>query len=559
LLEAAHPAQPPLFADAPPVSAELGREPITGPVAVADLTGDGNPEFIFSGSTGRIYVFDNRGLRVAGWPRCITSTSSDLVECSTHGADNAPQAAPPVLVDIDGDHRNEIVVAARDGKVHAFEANGAPVDGWPVQLVTPAGSPARLSSDSPAVGDMDGDDIPDLVLSISEPRDPKAPYATWYVTILGAAAPKRPSLAAGWPVATNSYDFLVDRQNRQSPPPAIDMSGPVARALLYGNANANPKDENNPNADTTGPFFLPVDPGTTSPTTGLPRHAEPVQDQNGTQGFSRSATGADSAVADHHGIDPLFARPVLGDLDRDGVADLVLPAATVGTTSSLRNTDIEKTEHRSLLSFWNGATGSMLSASPIALGDLVGAVAPIIADLTNDGYPEIITPDGAGALVAYDFCGRSPEGWPKILGGTMSRSPSVGDTDGDGLLEVVAVTDDGRVFAWNTEASAKSYVPWGTALHDNMNQSAHYGITRAEPEYVSWIPRSPSGGCLLSDETTDELAPPPLLSARGGCDCRMLRSPTPQPNWLTASLLMLLGLLAAMRRCWGTSNGSSTH
>lgn len=545
LVETAKPAPPPLFAGTPSVSAELGQEPITGPTAIADLTGDARPELVFTTSNGRVYMVGHDGSPREGWPRCVASKKA--VDCSTGGADNAFQTAPPVLVDIDGDRRNEIVVAARDGKVYAFESNGADVDGWPIQLETPNGSPAQLTAESPAVGDMNGDQVADLVLSIGEPRDPADPYATWYVTILGAVAPKGPSIAADWPIATTSYDFLVDRQTRMSPPPSIDTgaSGRASRALLYGNAHANVKDPAYPNADATGPFFLPIAPGTISAITKLPRHAEPAHDQSGTQGFSLSATGADSTVTDHRGIAPLYARPVLGDLDRDGNVDLVLPATTVGTIYSLLNTDIEKNEHRSLLAFWNGATGKMLPASPLALGDLVGTVAPIVADLTNDGYPEIITPDGAGALVAYDACGRSPEGWPKILGGSMSQSPAVGDVDGDGLLEVVAVTDDGRIFAWNTEGTVGSFVPWGTALHDNLNQSAHYDTA---PEHVQPLPLTPSGGCLLSDASPNEDESTKVLSARGGCSCSVPQSAAPGRGWFAPMLTLVSVFVAARKR-----------
>jgi hypothetical protein len=41
-------------------------------------------------------------------------------------------ASSPLLVDIDGDNRNELIVATSDGLVHAFRANGSEVPGWPV-------------------------------------------------------------------------------------------------------------------------------------------------------------------------------------------------------------------------------------------------------------------------------------------------------------------------------------------------------------------------------------------------------------------------------------------
>jgi hypothetical protein len=46
------------------------------------------------------------------------------------GADGA---ASPLLVDLDGDGRNELVVATGDGIVHAFKPNGREARGWPVR------------------------------------------------------------------------------------------------------------------------------------------------------------------------------------------------------------------------------------------------------------------------------------------------------------------------------------------------------------------------------------------------------------------------------------------
>jgi hypothetical protein len=41
-------------------------------------------------------------------------------------------ASSPLLVDLNGDNRNELVVATADGLIHAFRANGSELPGWPV-------------------------------------------------------------------------------------------------------------------------------------------------------------------------------------------------------------------------------------------------------------------------------------------------------------------------------------------------------------------------------------------------------------------------------------------
>ncbi|OYT52617.1 MAG: hypothetical protein B6U72_07640 [Candidatus Altiarchaeales archaeon ex4484_2] len=45
------------------------------------------------------------------------------------------------------------------------------------------------------------------------------------------------------------------------------------------------------------------------------------------------------------------------------------------------------------------------------------------------------------------------DGWPKLTGGAVASSPALGDLDGDGRLEVVIGSYDGRVYAWHHNGS----------------------------------------------------------------------------------------------------------
>jgi hypothetical protein len=46
---------------------------------------------------------------------------------------NSDGASSPLLIDLDGDNRNELIVATSDGLVHALRPNGAELPGWPVR------------------------------------------------------------------------------------------------------------------------------------------------------------------------------------------------------------------------------------------------------------------------------------------------------------------------------------------------------------------------------------------------------------------------------------------
>jgi hypothetical protein len=82
----------------------------------------------------------------------------------------------PALADLDGDNRNELIVAGSDGFVHAISRNGSELPGWPVRGDRPplhlgerAFSSGEVTSDvggailgSVAVADVDNDGVPEV-------------------------------------------------------------------------------------------------------------------------------------------------------------------------------------------------------------------------------------------------------------------------------------------------------------------------------------------------------------------------------------------------------------
>jgi len=90
-----------------------------------------------------------------------------------------------------------------------------------------------------------------------------------------------------------------------------------------------------------------------------------------------------------------------------------------------------------------------------AEGNVRGSVA--VADLNGDGVLDVVLPVGCyGALKAYDGATGSLE-WVRQLGPRTQASPSLGDLDGDGKLEVVVASYDGNVYAF--QGGARAYLP----------------------------------------------------------------------------------------------------
>jgi hypothetical protein len=109
--------------------------------AVADLDGDGRLEIAVGSWDGRMYLWDDAGQPLSGWPVAV--------------ADQIISSA--ALVDLDGDGRLDIVVGSKDGRLYGWTLEGRALPGFPYNLGAPVFS-------SPWVGDLDGDSRADIVV-----------------------------------------------------------------------------------------------------------------------------------------------------------------------------------------------------------------------------------------------------------------------------------------------------------------------------------------------------------------------------------------------------------
>jgi hypothetical protein len=148
-----------------PVARRIGtvRPGFLATPAVGDIAGDRRPEVVATGLDGRIYAWVAEGRPARGFPyRAIGERPA------ADGTLDAAFYASPALADLDGDGKLDIVVGGADQRIHAIKGNGAPVPGWPVLARDGAdGNRAKILS-SPAIGDLDGDHRPDVVEGTGE-------------------------------------------------------------------------------------------------------------------------------------------------------------------------------------------------------------------------------------------------------------------------------------------------------------------------------------------------------------------------------------------------------
>ncbi|MFO7614844.1 MAG: T9SS type A sorting domain-containing protein [Bacteroidales bacterium] len=89
---------------------------------------------------------------------------------------------------------------------------------------------------------------------------------------------------------------------------------------------------------------------------------------------------------------------------------------------------------------------------------------PVLADINQNGLREIICGDhaldsGNGAIHVVKNDGTAFPGWPKFTNAWVYGPPSVGDIDGDGLLDIavgdqmISITPQNKVYAWTAVTS----------------------------------------------------------------------------------------------------------
>jgi hypothetical protein len=139
----------------------------------------------------------------------------------------------------------------------------------------------------------------------------------------------------------------------------------------------------------------------------------------------------------------MVSRPSFADLDDDGLYEIIFNSK-------------EKIE---ALNF-NGSKVSNFPILPILHTDETLVGTPIIFDLSNDGNNDIVVVTSQGQVFAYDLDGKIVDGFPTSLGGRVSLTSVAEDFDNDNSIELISMNDNGEMFSWQLNASRTETVLW---------------------------------------------------------------------------------------------------
>ncbi len=465
-----------------------GGVPLENPRAptIGDIDGDLSPDIVMNAGE-RVYAWDRHGDALQGFPvRVDTDLSEPCVDGVPKPCFNAADRAinednhikrgflgGTALADLDGDGRFDIVAGSMDQYVYAWDGDGNTLTGFPVELSTEDVIGAEIVT-SPAIAELDGDETPEVILATNEviPGDPGLP--------------------------SNPFDII--------------------NAILQSSTGSNPVYAlNGDGTEVPGwPVQVGVAAGDLLPLV-LPGHDAAVFDRDGdgqdevvvSGGTSLGAGG--TRVVDGTGA---TSNPPLAQLTGGNTADpgLVLNLADYSAVGALSGDDPnvikggltvngaanllavnQNLPFAHVVQAWDATTGAGVAGYPRATDDFQLLGQPAVANVGGSGEGRhALYGTGMYQLHAYGIDATEPAGWPKFTGGWTQATPAVGDADGDGDLEVSALTREGWSFLWSTGTpacdvnGASTNEEWWTFHHDERG-TANYDTDSRPPGTVGGL------------------------------------------------------------------------
>jgi hypothetical protein len=413
-------------------------------VALGDIDGDGLPEIITAADA--IYAWHDDGNEVRDGDGDATSIGPFL----NNGEIWTP--AGVTLGDLTDDPGLEIVASCRSTmQIYVLEADGTVATGWPQPL-------NNWNWSTPAVGDLDNDGDNEIVVTSVQ----GITYA-WHhdgVEFLDGDAD---------PVTQGVFHVRPTEWYQFGSPVLADVDDDTTLEILVGTRNSDGSSDllhalRNDGTDAAG---WPYDLGAWNPTLTSPAVGD--MDQDGVLEIVFISENDLLHVIDQFGATvapfplPLAATgaeagfatpsPALGDLDDDGILDIVA-------------VEVEN----KLLGYVHAYSlaGDELPGWPRQI-EGNSESSPIIGDVSGDGLPDVIFGIGGGSdstpnkIYGFRSYGDDLKGFPIARIGPVRATPTLADIGGDGDVDLVYAGWDLSLNIWElNQPYNPAAMPWPT-------------------------------------------------------------------------------------------------
>jgi len=382
-----------------------------GSPGVADIDGDGDLEVIFAPM--------NRGKdkgKVYAWHH-----DGSLVDGWPIVLPISKFPGSPAIADIDGDELPEIIIGDfNDNKVYAWHYDGSPVDGWPTLVF-------NTVYGTPAIGDIDGDGLPEIVVTDLEDKEDYSRVYAWH---------HDGSLVDGWPINVESYVY--------SSPAIADIDGDNLPEIIVNAAKVYAWHHDGSLVD--GWPFEEYGSSFSSPVIG------DIDGDNQPEiiivkGIKVYALENDATIM--HGWPNSAELEIVGsialaDLNNDNILDII--AETGDPLTSYNNVVYAWTSNGELI---NGWPADFEGGSPPFMA------MPLVADIYGDNGLDIIVSQLFGKMCFLAENG-DVQHCMSVSGGPTKSTPVLIDLDQNGLLDMVVGTYKGQFNVFNLSVESES-------------------------------------------------------------------------------------------------------